>query len=417
MTIRPRSFGSTVWASFLTLHTGALSWGFDETTHRHIADATIDNLNILFAERANDSLQVRQWISDTSAVDVTEFLSQGWPAGHRMPLTSMDKLRGVLTDLHLSVDFGGPNYRVNDVPFRLDHVPAQSPFLLDDRAVLWEEWARLWDAVRAPGFTFSVEDAHPIDRFQGLLAIQVPRAAQFPKHVVALLLEEWVRTHSDEPGDAGVSVRLPKVGDRLRITQDNVAHTGWRVGDIVTVTDGATDESDSFRAKRADGQPTMFLNVNRHGSGWEFESAPPTPDLVPEEEVRRRIATAVAFAEARVRAAWKEDVVSISDRLRREAENRRWCSEYDEIVESLNEELEVPLRSRRQRYEVEYEGTITIPYRYTDTVMATSAENAWGESNYPTLMQIAEAYGGYEALVLLGSGGTRGHRETLIEDD
>lgn len=54
------------------------------------------------------------------------------------------------------------------------------------------------------------------------------------------------------------------------------------------------------------------------------------------------------------------DIQTIGNRLMREAEHRGWCSDYDDVVESLNQNLNVELPVRAKDYDVTETYTVTI---------------------------------------------------------
>lgn len=73
----------------------------------------------------------------------------------------------------------------------------------------------------------------------------------------------------------------------------------------------------------------------------------------------------------------RSDLDDITEALRQEAENRGWCSEYNEFCDEVNSKLKhaqlIPLE---QEYEVEVEVTATVTTRATLIVMARSQDLA-----------------------------------------
>lgn len=111
------------------------------------------------------------------------------------------------------------------------------------------------------------------------------------------------------------------------------------------------------------------------GTGIRVEDAP-------EPASREDLARLLEKAQADLKTAkeyHEADIVTISERLIREAENREWCGEYDEIVRSLNGDLSVPLRKRYQEFTVDM--TVTVPLtwraRATDADDAQAKAKAW----------------------------------------
>jgi len=73
---------------------------------------------------------------------------------------------------------------------------------------------------------------------------------------------------------------------------------------------------------------------------------------------------------------YKSDMDKIGRRLMNEAEDRGWCSTYDEVIESLNKDLyaELPTRKRTFKFEGKYE-----VYLVTE-IEATNKEEAEQEA-------------------------------------
>lgn len=63
---------------------------------------------------------------------------------------------------------------------------------------------------------------------------------------------------------------------------------------------------------------------------------------------------------SRSEANHRQDIATIGDELRSQAERRDWCSEYDQIVESLNSQLHVELETRTRDYNVRLYTTVSV---------------------------------------------------------
>jgi hypothetical protein len=70
------------------------------------------------------------------------------------------------------------------------------------------------------------------------------------------------------------------------------------------------------------------------------------------------------------------DINKISDALLKEADDRDWCSAYDDFVEELNQSLSVELKMREKEYEVDIEVTETRTQMVTVSIKARSEEHA-----------------------------------------
>lgn len=66
--------------------------------------------------------------------------------------------------------------------------------------------------------------------------------------------------------------------------------------------------------------------------------------------------------------AHENDIALIGERLQAEAEQRNWCSEYDDVVEGLNRSLTKPLPVRSRTYTGNVSGYIRIPFSVSVSV-------------------------------------------------
>lgn len=72
----------------------------------------------------------------------------------------------------------------------------------------------------------------------------------------------------------------------------------------------------------------------------------------------------------------ERDIRIIGEALIQEAEDRDWCSAYDDFVEELNRSLTIELKTREKEYEVEIEVTQKRTQRVTVTISANSEAHA-----------------------------------------
>ena len=56
----------------------------------------------------------------------------------------------------------------------------------------------------------------------------------------------------------------------------------------------------------------------------------------------------------------RQDVTRIGEALLREAEQRHWCQDYDDVVEELNQRLTVALPGRARAWDVSFDVRVTI---------------------------------------------------------
>lgn len=78
----------------------------------------------------------------------------------------------------------------------------------------------------------------------------------------------------------------------------------------------------------------------------------------------------------RAEQAHRDDISLIGESLQQEAANRSWCSEYDEVVQTINQRLTVELPTRERDYDVTVIARVTIRVQATDE---DSARNAAAE--------------------------------------
>lgn len=126
-----------------------------------------------------------------------------------------------------------------------------------------------------------------------------------------------------------------------------------------TLTDPATDP--------VTGADTVPPQAGGTGPDPIHEPAPvPAPETTHLERLQEE-ATGLrrTVADLRARLADAEqahhgDIAAVGARLLEEAEARNWCSEYDEVVDSLNAVLRVPLPLRVRAWEASFDLRISL---------------------------------------------------------
>ena len=83
-------------------------------------------------------------------------------------------------------------------------------------------------------------------------------------------------------------------------------------------------------------------------------------------------------AHMRIRNNFERSMEIVGSALNREADNRGWCSEYDDIVDSVNNDLPGPymLPERAREYEVTWTETYTVKVSRSATIRAKSEDEA-----------------------------------------
>lgn len=248
---------------------------------------------------------------------------------------------------------------------------------VDDQMVAWSDW---W-----PSDSCGTDSAAK-DYASALMAEKCRRLGiTFP---VAVYVDpsrtvDWTRTwaagteitdgRSIPQGTILLMSGNPQTADGGRVYWDNTepvyveAYYG-----AVDVTAGA-----NIRVKRVDGVLAGGMADQSVGARYlkspgevhyQPETAPEPAPVSEEDRLRARLRE----AEQRHHA----DIETIGERLIREARNRNWCSEYDEIVQSLNRSISVPLPERERDYEVVINGWVRVPFSYTVTVTASDEDSA-----------------------------------------
>jgi hypothetical protein len=91
---------------------------------------------------------------------------------------------------------------------------------------------------------------------------------------------------------------------------------------------------------------------------------------------------------ARLEAARAQDIAMISTEMQREARERAWCSEYDRVIERINERLEGPkMIARPREIRVRVSRMAAVPVYYDITVQEVAGE----EMDTTVERQFAEA--------------------------
>lgn len=103
-------------------------------------------------------------------------------------------------------------------------------------------------------------------------------------------------------------------------------------------------------------EPTgYFLPRYASSTAWEFLDETPTTTIAGATIAEATITTPTEAAEVqRLNEQHQADLATIGRILMREANDRSWCDEYDEIVAAINAEISSPLPVRTVRYRVTY---------------------------------------------------------------
>ncbi len=87
---------------------------------------------------------------------------------------------------------------------------------------------------------------------------------------------------------------------------------------------------------------------------------PGQPDLRRQvERLDRTVADLRTELDA-ARRAHHDDIATIGSALLREAEDRDWCQDYDQVIDELNQRLTVPLPERERAWDVSFDVRVTV---------------------------------------------------------
>lgn len=188
------------------------------------------------------------------------------------------------------------------------------------------------------------------------------------------------------------NLTLPAVGTKVRALYipniTNTTNDDGATGTIVEVTQTCADLYHVTSSGEYKHGPVVYGEFPRPGgyqqtfyiSEWETIEEPaavPAPEQTEVDLLRQRLSNLETLQQREHREAVTA-MSLISERLIEEANNRGWCSEYDHIVERINESLPgwLQLDEREGEYEVTWTETYTITIDRTATVTARDAETA-----------------------------------------
>lgn len=218
-----------------------------------------------------------------------------------------------------------------------------------------------------------------------------------PDQITLLPVPEMGSTYTvnkDRPRSAALTA-----GDRvvvLRQYQPNTRYGAWVVNRVGEITDFwvSTDDLD--------------VPVSSAGTG--------TSDPDPKDAEIEALRTRLADSERRMAGLhrdWEREVTSLGNLLMREADNRNWCNEYDEIVAKANGDLTYELPTRSKDIDISWTETYTVTVTRTDTI--TSREGS-EEDDAVSYMENSDALSEYDLIELLRENGSHDFSEQEFAD-
>lgn len=207
------------------------------------------------------------------------------------------------------------------------------------------------------------------------------------------------RAHGDTKDFIGAVMRYKKArlarsesehvlqpGDIVR----SLAYTGERVGDQRCTVPGA-EVGKQYRVTRLENVGGQDYVVAAHADAPEDEwffypnhvefVQPVTPDDVVGVVVDR--VTELERELERAKQAHRDDIAAIGERLIAEARSHAWCSEYDDVINDLNDEISVELPPRNRDYTVRWTETYTVNVARSITVTepdeGSARDTAWND--------------------------------------
>lgn len=352
-TFAPRTFGSTFYATLCGFHEPAREWS--DTDRRSVVNRANDLLARHGNWRMNDALDAA-WADDYHSA----FLfgtARRWDEG-----VTHELVASVLDYLYTGCGGTEPVYsswrKEDSTPWSDEAMFRQDcNYGLE---VTWRGWKQAVAAARSGIAAFDLDAPNPIDRFSALLAGLAPEATVYPKHTVALLLEEWVRVHNSLP--------IARIGDRLRVTRPwNDFVTGQTVqcvnvgASVIYVV--PVNEHDGIAERDA------HVPMDRDTPAWEHLNGAVVETFEPEGETVDGGPDWKALYEQAQREH-TADIELIERKFWQEAIARSWCSEAEQVMNWLNDnglhmQFEVDRDKHRptNRYTLKGYASVTI----TDT--------------------------------------------------
>jgi hypothetical protein len=188
---------------------------------------------------------------------------------------------------------------------------------------------------------------------------------------------------------------MVSVGDKVKVI-DPSGSMFASMGDIVTVeeVDPPSRSEPMIRVRNSRGQdygmyyhrfervlsedqaamaidPTGGPGVETRPFTTEETEALDAPERATSADLTRLLEQAKADLE-QAKALHAKDMATVSERLNKEAVDRGWCEEYDEITSDLNTDLHIPLSKRYQQFNIDL--TVLVPISWRGR--ATSEEDA-----------------------------------------
>lgn len=194
----------------------------------------------------------------------------------------------------------------------------------------------------------------------------------------------------------------PNVGDTVIAHEIGGAEAWNDEPCVVTSTDRiAQTITGEFKSKQ---KPDDTLSLSFRV--WSPANPVTAADVQPEPDVdalklavaaltaeKERLEREVEWSNNRART-YATDFHTVGEALMQEAENRNWCDEYDQFVETVNGQtslLDLPVRERE--YEITVTGTAILSWSHNITVTARSVDDAieMVENDPSTFFDIDEA--------------------------
>lgn len=187
--------------------------------------------------------------------------------------------------------------------------------------------------------------------------------------------------NSSDPRSEGMRIPGQGEGEIIReMGMDPSAHRIWSI----------PEENLDFRE---DDTPTAPENPEN----------PEVTRLRSEVEMLQAEATRLREHISNISSRHSRDIALIGGVLQEEAENRDWCSDYDDIVDRLNSDLHVELPVRETEHEVEVTGTVTVSF---STYISLTARANADEDDLQEQAQDLLTEGGYDRLSDFGLDGS-----------
>lgn len=208
---------------------------------------------------------------------------------------------------------------------------------------------------------------------------------------------------------------VPQIGETYTVNKDQPRHASLSEGQAVEVVspyDG-TRRHGAWLVRRNGNEfwvstDDLDVPVPEAGTGTT------EPDPRDEEIARLRASLEASNRSiATLRSTWEQEVTDLGNLLMREADNRNWCSEYDEIVAKANSNLTYELPTRGKEIDISWTETYTVTVTRSATIDSREGSE---EDDAVSYMENEDALDEADLIQLLRENGSHEYESQSFSD-